>query len=247
MEAYKKAIEDIASKQKFISIIDIGCARCAFINEFLVKYFDRTSIKSLGIDPLQHYDGCIFGSFNAAQVYNTYIKGCVDNILPGTIQKKKFYINSIDQASSLLKINTKIFSPDINNKNTFYYPQDIIDRLNVITGEIAVDVYNLNDIINKLYGPNEIIDFIKIDAEGKDVDIAKSIKNNLHRIKYIGVECSSHNNETLTVFENGSTLKDAIEYFTQNYFEIYDHTDYSLDSTNLTQMSDIVFINTKLK
>jgi hypothetical protein len=243
MQAYKKAIETISSQQNFISVIDIGCARCAFINEFLIKYFDRNSIKSIGIDPLQHS-----GIYDASKTYNIYVKGCVDNIPKGSIEKKKFYVNSIDQASSLLKIKTDNFSSDMKNYNSaFYYPQDVINKLAIITNEIDVDVYNLNDIINKYYNNNDVIDFIKIDAEGKDLDIAKSIIDNLYRIKYIGVECSSHKDETLEIFENGSKYKDVIEFFSQHNFEIFEITDYSLEEGNYTQMCDIVFINSNIK
>ncbi len=239
MEAYKKIIEYLRSKSDKITIIDIGCARSAFINEFLIKYFERNLIKSIGIDPLQHE-----GSFNAEKNYTFYIKGCVDNIEKGCINKSKFYLNSIDQASSLLKINTKNFSSNLNDyENKFYYPQDIIERLNKIENIIEVNVYNLEDIIDKYLDKDEIIDFIKIDAEGKDLEIVKSIKSYLYKIKFIAVECSSHSQKDLAIFVNGSTINDCIEYFECNNFSIYDLTDYSTKEDNLTQMSDVVFIN----
>jgi len=243
MHAYKKTIETIKQKQNSISVIDVGCARCSFINEFLINYFNKDAIKSIGIDPLQHN-----GIYNALYNYNIYIKGCVDNIPKGTIKQQTFYVNLIDQASSLLKIKTENFSSDMSKYNeSYYYPQDIIDKLSIITNEIDVTVYNLNDIIDKHYNTDEIIDFIKIDAEGKDLDIVKSIVDNMYRIKYIAVECSSHKNENLEIFENGSNYKDVISFFTEHNFEIYDITDYSLEHNNYTQMTDIVFINTKLK
>lgn len=239
MEAYKNAIMKLSREKTRITAIDIGCARCAFLNEFLIKYYKRENIEILGIDPLQHND-----IHDAAKYYNYYIKGCVDNIDRNTIQEKTFYINAIDQASSLLKIKTDNFTSDLNNlDNGFYYPQDIIDKLKIIVNEIKVKVYNINDIIHSTIGDTKIIDFIKIDAEGKDMDIVKSLKENFHRIKYISVECSCHKNEKLEIFENGSQLIDAITFFTENGFEVFEITDYSNDNNNLTQMSDVVFVN----
>lgn len=241
MEAYKNAIIKIRSEQDKITIIDIGCARCSFLNEFLIKYFDRFNIKCLGIDPLHHKTQAVW---DASINYNYYIQGCVDNIPRGTITDSKLYVNSIDQASSLLRINTQAMTSDLNDRdNKFYYPQDIIDRLRRIDAEIVVNVYNLCDIIDKCFNNNEIIDFIKIDAEGKDVDIAKSLQPYLHRIRYIGVECSSHTNNNLRIFENGSTSHDAFSFFKENNFDVFEVTDYSKKPDNLTQMSDIVFIN----
>jgi hypothetical protein len=245
MDAYKNAIIKIRSVQNKITIIDIGCARCSFINEFLIKYFDRSNIKCIGVDPLLHTNK---QSWNASINYNYYIEGCVDNIPRGTITQSKLYVNSIDQASSLLRIKTDNMSSDLNDRdNKFFYPQDIIDRLSRIDKEIIVNVYNLCDIIDKCFDNNENIDFIKIDAEGKDVDITKSLKPYLHRIKYIGVECSSHINNNLRIFENGSTLQDAFSFFKENNFDIFEITDYSKKTDNLTQMSDIVFINNSFK
>jgi hypothetical protein len=242
MDAYITTIKKIASEQTTITAIDIGCARCAFLNEFLINHFSRDNINILGIDPLQHD-----GRFDASKYYNYYIKGCVDNIPRNICRTQEFYVNEIDQASSLLKIKPENFTSDINNSdNGFYYSQDIIDRLKNIVDTMMVTVYNVNDIISSTLGDSVIIDFIKIDAEGKDMDIVKSLKENLHRIKYIAVECSSHKNKNLEIFENGSQLSDAVDFFTENGFEIFELTDYSLMADNLTQMSDVVFVNKML-
>jgi len=237
MDAYIKAIEFIRKEKDSITIIDIGCARCAFINEFLVKYFEKSKIMSIGIDPLHHKD-----PYDAEKNYNFYIKGCVDNIPKGSEEKNNFYVNSIDQASSLLRIRTDNFSSNLNDKNKFYYPQEIIDRLSKIDNQIIVNVYNLGDIIDRCFG-ERTIDFIKIDAEGKDLDIAKSLVNYLQRIRFIAIECASHENKNLEIFENGSNSIDAINFFKNNNFEIFEITDYSKRENNLTQMSNIVFVN----
>ena len=242
MEAYVSTIKNITSRKKNITAIDVGCARCAFLNEFLIHYFSRENIKIIGIDPLQHH-----GNFDASKYYDFYVKGALDHIPRNTIQTQEFYVNEIDQASSLLKIKPENMTSDINNAdNGFYYPQDIINRLKNIVSVVKVNVYNINDIISSTLGEHEMIDFIKIDAEGKDMDIVKSLKDNLHRIHYIGVECSSHTNKDLEIFENGSRLSDAILFFRENGFDIFELMDYSKKADNLTQMCDVVFVNKAL-
>jgi hypothetical protein len=232
-----KAVEKLVSENKKLNVVDVGCARSAFINEFLVKYINKRSIKSLGIDPFNHAP-----QYNPRKHYNFYVQCCVDNIPSGTTQKMDFYVNSIDQASSLLKINTDLFSSKLEEENKFYYPQDIIDRLSKIDKVVKVKVYNLGDLIKK-YFKEEIIDFIKIDAEGKDLDICKSLGENLKRVKYIGLECSSHENDDLKIFENGCSKKEAVDFFKDNNFELFSCMDYSKNPENLTQMSDLVFRN----
>tara|TARA_B100001093_G_C26777439_1_gene993033 strand:+ start:778 stop:1539 length:762 start_codon:yes stop_codon:yes gene_type:complete len=235
--ALKKEKENDSSK---INVIDIGCARCGFINEFLVNYFKREKIKCVGVDPLLHP-----GKFSAKKAYNYYFQGCVDNVPKNLVKRENFYINADDQASSLLKINTDLFSSNLNKRqDKFYYPQPIINRLKIINEVKTVYVFHLGNIIDKCFDQEEIIDFIKIDAEGKDLEIVKSIKDYLPRIKYIGVECSSHQNKDLTLFKNSNnTIENNIAFFKENNFSIFEITDYGKKNNNLTQMSDIVFIN----
>lgn len=238
MEAYIKTIKYLTTENKSLNIVDIGCARSAFVNEFLVNYISKDKIKSLGVDPFDHSP-----QFNPRNHYNFYVQGCVDNIPQGEIKEELFYINEIDQASSLLKINSNLFSSDLNDKDKFYYPQDIINRLSRIIKKVKVKVYNLSDLIEKYFDENEVIDFIKIDAEGKDLDICKSLGKTLERIRFIGVECSSHENDNLRIFENGGSKKECIDFFESNNFEIFDCIDYVEREDNLTQMSDLVFKN----
>lgn len=139
-------------------------------------------------------------------------------------------------------MRTDLFSLDLKDRdNKFYYPENIINRFNKKVTETIVNVYNLCDIIDKTFNSNEVIDFIKIDAEGKDLDIVKSLKEYLPRIKYIGIECSSYDNNNLRIFENGSNKQDAITFFEKNNFSIFEIIDYS--KINLTQASDIIFKN----
>ena len=118
-----------------------------------------------------------------------------------------------------------------------YYTEDIIKKLTTIVDTIDVKVLNLSDIIDdEVEG---IIHFVKIDAEGKDMDIVKSLKPNFHRIKYISIECTNE----IPRFEGEVNRKEFIEYFEENNFKVFDLIDYEFEDNNGTQMSDVVFIN----
>ena len=143
--------------------------------------------------------------------YSKFYHACVDNVEKPI--KVEFFKNSKDdQASSL-------FSTEGENM-----------------GEI--DVFNLNDIIKDEI-PTETIHFIKIDAEGKDLHIVKSLKDDtLSRIVYIAIECT----QTSPRFEEEFGKGDCIDYFKSIGFDMH----YCHDTNNGTNISDVVFKNRSL-
>lgn len=140
--------------------------------------------------------------------YNKFYNACVDNI--DKLTKVEFFKNlSDDQASSLFSMDGKSL------------------------GER--DVLNLNNIINDDL-PTETIHFIKIDAEGKDLDIVKSLKEeSLSRIVYIAIECT----QSTPRFEGEYVKGECISYFESIGFDMY----YSYDTNNGSGISDVVFKN----
>jgi hypothetical protein len=211
-----------------INIVDIGAARAAFLFE-LSKVFELSNVFSVGIDPLNH---------GISNQYSKFLNVCVDNIPRKTEETKTFYVNSIDQASSLCILTADNLSSE-KKEDKVYYTEDIIKKLTTIVDTIDVKVLNLSDIIDdEVEG---IIHFVKIDAEGKDMDIVKSLKPNFHRIKYISIECTNE----IPRFEGEVNRKEFIEYFEENNFKVFDLIDYEFQDNNGTQMSDIVFVNQK--
>lgn len=140
--------------------------------------------------------------------YNKFYNACVDNI--DKLTKVEFFKNlSDDQASSLFSMDGKSL------------------------GER--DVLNLNNIINDDL-PTETIHFIKIDAEGKDLYIVKSLKEeSLSRIVYIAIECT----QSTPRFEGEYVKGECISYFESIGFDMY----YSYDTNNGSGISDVVFKN----
>ena len=206
-----------------INIVDIGAARAAFLFE-LSKVFELSNVFSVGIDPFNR---------GISNQYSKFLNVCVDNIPRKTEETKTFYVNSIDQASSLCILTADNLSSE-KKEGKVYYTEDIIKKLTSIVDTIDVKVLNLSDIIDdEVEG---IIHFIKIDAEGKDIDIV-----NFYRIKYISIECTNE----IPRFEGEVNRKEFIEYFEKNNFKVFDLIDYEFEDNNGTQMSDIVFVNQK--
>ena len=230
---YELAFKELSKSKEYINIVDVGAARGQFLIERLINFFKLSKVNSIGIDPFDH---------GVSKFYNKFFHVCVDNIPENTVSYEDFYINEIDQSSSLCKIQIENFTSDLNDVDKIYFTPDVLDRLSNITNVVKVQIVNLNDILNSEFSNNEIIDIIKIDAEGKDFNIVKSIESNLHRIKFIAIECTSHK-DNLTRFEEEGTKKEFIEYFKEKKFDIHYCIDHEYRSDNRTQMSDITFVN----
>lgn len=140
--------------------------------------------------------------------YDKFYHACVDNV--DGLRKQIFYKNTYDdQASSLFSMDGEKI------------------------GEI--DILNLNDIINENI-PNDIIHFIKIDAEGKDLHIVKSLSEDvLFRTKFISIECL-HNGVR---YDGEFAKNECIKYFDSIGFDVF----FCHDTDNGSGVSDIVFIN----
>lgn len=140
--------------------------------------------------------------------YDKFYHACVDNV--DTPKTQMFYKNvSDDQASSLYsKIGEQV-------------------------GEI--DILNLNSIINDDI-PDDTIHFIKIDAEGKDLHIVKSLSEKvLARTKFIAIECPHDG----VRYDGESTKDECIQYFDTIGFDVF----FCHDTNNGSGISDVVFIN----
>ena len=99
-------------------------------------------------------------------------------------------------------------------------------------------VLNLNTIIDYDWWlfVDQVIHFLKIDAEGKDLDIVESLsEKNLKRIKYISMECK--NGEPR--YEGDRDIDECIEYMKSIGFDV----SFRWDADNKSQLSDVVFMN----
>lgn len=153
--------------------------------------------------------------------YTKFYKACVDDVI--TSVNKKFFKNMVDDQAGSLAVALDA------RKSQFDSGEEVI-------------VLNLNNIIDEQI-PSEIIHFIKIDAEGRDMHIVKSLSDsNLKRIKFISVECSNHSPR----FENEYTRQECIEYMKNKNFSVFHIYDAEQDVGNGMPMSDVVFINDRI-
>lgn len=153
---------------------------------------------------------------NVSNKYNKFYFACIDDV--DTTEERDFFLNNQhDQCSSLC-------IPTENLKHEF-------------KESCKVQVLNLNSIIENDFN-DQIIHFLKIDAEGKDLNIIKSLKEEiLQKIKYIAIECPI----TTKRFDEEYLKEDCINYFKSKNFDLF----FCHDTDNGSDLSDVVFVNKK--
>ena len=197
-----------------VNVIDVGAARGSFMDElagvFVGEELGDVEIYSIGIDPFHR---------EAEEKYDTFIRACVDNVESPI--EKDLYLHNDTQANSLCISVREDGSSSHNTEKVW--------------------VLNLNTIIDNnwwVFGDSgeKVIHFLKIDAEGKDLDIVESLsEENLKRIKYISLECK--NGEPR--YDGDRDIDECIKYMKSIGFDV----SFRWDAHNNTQLSDVVFVN----
>ena len=200
-----------------VNVIDVGAARGSFMDElagvFVGEELGDVEIYSIGIDPFHR---------EAEEKYDTFIRACVDNV--ESPREEDLYIHDKDDQAHSLCIRV------LEDGGTGeFYPAD---------SRRKVWVLNLNTIIDYHWWlfDEQIIHFLKIDAEGKDLDIVESLSpENLKRIKYISLECK----RGAPRFEGERSKDECIKYMKSIGFDV----SFRWDAHNNSQLSDVVFVN----
>jgi len=203
-----------------VNVIDVGAARGSFMDELSHVFVDAglgdTEIYSIGIDPIHR---------EAEEKYDTFIRACVDNV--ESPREEDLYIHDNDDQANSLCISV------LEDGGTGQlYPAD---------SRRKVWVLNLNSVIDSHWwvfsdSGEKVIHFLKIDAEGKDLDIVESLSpENLKRIKYISLECKRGDSR----FKGERSKDECIEYMKSIGFDVC----YTWDSDNKSYISDVVFKN----
>tara|TARA_R100001594_G_scaffold6361_1_gene18168 strand:- start:913 stop:1563 length:651 start_codon:yes stop_codon:yes gene_type:complete len=195
-----------------VNVIDVGAARGSFMYELYSIFSDaglnpETHICSMGIDPTH---------IEAITKYTGFILACVANV--ENPQEKDLYLHDDDQANSLC-INVE-------------------EDGSITSRTKKVWVLNLNTLLESPHHlfANEVIHFLKIDAEGKDLEIVESLSaETLKRIKYISMECK--NGEPR--YEGDRNKLECINYMDSIGFDVC----HVWNSDNESNISDVVFEN----
>lgn len=196
-----------------INYIDVGIARGLVLTHLQELGLRLENVNSIGIDPL----------------LEEYLKleNCLSNytaLLPNAISLKDdeecdFYVQQSLNCSSLNKINKSYITNTKDGGDNFYLPSDRNSVLNTIK-TIKVSTKKLSTIIEEQRLDNEIIHFLKIDAQGQDLNVIKSCGKYLKNVLLIMVETTMPDIENGTLYENSTNFKQDNEFLEKNGFKL---------------------------
>lgn len=197
-------------------IFDIG----ASVGEFSKKYSKNSTIYAFEPNKLN----LITLIDNCKNLKNYFI---IDKAVSDIEGYMDFYESNYTNASSLL--------PFTENTKIWLNPNPTLPILKTIN-TYKVDTIRLDKFIEK-NNINQTIDFIKIDTQGHDLKVIKSLGDHIFRVREILAEVQTTNYE---LYKNQTKKSELVEYM-----KIHDFSLKKNQQTSKNQEENIWFTNNK--
>lgn len=220
-----------------INFVDVGCASGGFKKRLIENAQIKKPLFSVGIDPINYFKAS--GWF--IPPYAIYIQAAVTNSDERTI---KFHINrSCLVLSSAVLIMPGVLSSDMGRM--YYVPPGVIRYTEAMGMEIeTVDMMTLklSAAIEQSTLSGEILHLVKIDAQGRDFDVIKSMG------RYLGNNCLFIHYETIIGDEQTPALHAGQTRFSQErkFLENAGFRLFNIGKFITTPEANVVFVNTVL-
>ena len=221
-----QALDDM--EYPVINVVDVG------VNEGQIKQFLDAALKTpsyfVGIEPNTE--------LTQSNKYDVMFDYAIDDV--ETPEKRIFYINEDSDCSSLLKMKDDIITHDINERNSgdkWYIPRTI-NNIRESKEVIVNSMKNVLDTLPKF--KDELIHLLKVDVQGVDIRVIKSMKEYLDSTIFVMVEIVTSKNKDVVLYEGQTTIEDDIKTMDELGFVPYHVIDYAP-----TPEADIIFINKK--
>ena len=183
-----------ALSDDLLMVVDVGCHKGHFIEEFRSSV--RKNLYTIGIDPLD---------FNITHKYNLYIQAAIANVdLPTT---RTFYEHIEPGCSSLLKMNTEIIShEDQESPSKWFVPWEIEQVVN----ETPVVVSSLENLLDQIEKPIDTIHYLKVDSQGMDIKVVKSLRKYLEKTMFIQIESVISHSPDVVLYKGQQIMEQDI-------------------------------------
>lgn len=199
-------------------IIDVGANRGDFFTDAF-RIFKNNKISGVLIEPIPE---CVktlkekFSNHSNIKIINNAVSDINSNV--------KFYVNSYDETSSLLKIKGEM--PELDSVNT--------DLVRVID----VQTIRLDDIFKDT---PKIIDVLKIDVQGSEHKVFDGGEETCKKAKYIWTEVSFK-----ALYEGSSTFNEVYEKLVSLGFVLVEIKDGHRSAKSELLQANCLFKNTSL-
>lgn len=187
------------------TLIDVGCHRAHFLSNSQIKFDFK-----IGIDPLE---------FDEQALYDVVVNGAVST----QKNQKLFYVYENDGCSSLLKMKSDEVTHDFAERKNKWYVSFKIENLKKI---LRTDTCTLEEIIDQHFS-TESVSLIKIDAQGSDIDVVKSLGKylNTDKVKFLFIELPSRD---IVLYEDQLDYPSSIQALNEYGFEVVHKHDFEI-------------------
>ena len=220
-----------------LNIIDVGCHKGGFQQGFKPKL--QKNNFWIGID------ACDYG---IGDRYNIFVNKAIDNV--DADETRPFHEYSESGCNSLLPMNMDILTGDVSEYDKKWFLGKSDEQTTMVKEQKTLirntSVSSLHSILS--YIPqfkDELIHFVKIDTQGNDINVVRSMREFRDRTLFIQMECVSSHNKDIVLYKGQQIMEDDIKDMDELGFSVYDFVDYGANKTAGPE-ADVVFYNRNL-
>ena len=213
-----------------LNIIDVGCNTGCFLRE--VKPHLKQKSYWIGIDPTNHKVG---------DLYDIYLEKAISNVEKD--EKAVFTEYNDSGCNSLLDMNTDIITHDKKDKNEKWFIDRVIEE---VVQKKEVTVTSLKSILNSIPKFNADVDnlihYVKIDTQGNDINVVRSMGPYLNTTIFIQLECVTSHDPKKVLYKGQQLLENDIDDMKLLGFSVVNIEDHSGFAS---PEGDVLFVNDK--
>jgi FkbM family methyltransferase len=211
-----------------VNLIDVGCHTGRVSADFVACLPGGKNVFSIGIDPILHAPVFNFSYYEQVGIKN------------GPPSEMPFYHYEDPMCNSLLRMTTNI-THDIRERDKKWYAERKFERLLNIS---SVHVVPLSEIIEKYALQNSVIHFLKIDTQGCDMDVFRSLGLYIHNCLFLQMESVSSGSKDVVLYEGQGIYEEDRSIVEGFGFEVFAETDYG--KLGASPEVDVVYLNRAL-
>lgn len=227
---WKRAIQKLnASSEQKLNLIDIGCHKGWFMSE--TYHIVTKPSYWIGID------ACDYGV--CQNMYNQFYNLAISDVKEPTVMEFNEYPEETG-CNSLLKMNIdKITHNRDEYENKWYVERhiEIATRVRQVQVCSFYDLFKNHPVVSN--GP---LHFVKIDTQGNDINVAKSMGEFLKKTWFVQLECVTSKNPDIVMYAGQGLMEQNVSDMEKLGFGIYDYINYGANR-NAPPEADVVFYN----
>ena len=214
------------NEHPFINIIDVGCNTGTFLTYLKPKL--KSESFWIGIDP---------SDLGVSNLYNVYLNKAISDVKED--EKAIFTEYNDSGCNSLLDMNTDIITHDTNKRQGKWFIDRVIEQ---VVCKKEVTVTSLEKVLDTLAFKidRDIIHYVKIDTQGNDIKVARSLGKYLTNTMYIQLECVTSHDPKKVLYKGQQLLENDIDDMRLLGFTLVNMEDYSGFAS---PEGDVLFIN----